>query len=119
MRRFKTQLAYGLALAGGAALWLVTMLISGRREAWDSPLYWQVAYPLSIALAAWFACRAPDRPWRWALAVMLIQPVVMAVTSGSSFGLLPLGLILFGLLAVPAVLVTLLVARWTKRRRMN
>jgi hypothetical protein len=30
MRRFKTQLAYGLALAGGAALWLVTMLISGR-----------------------------------------------------------------------------------------
>jgi hypothetical protein len=26
-----------VALAGGAAFWIVTMAATGRREAWDSP----------------------------------------------------------------------------------
>jgi uncharacterized membrane protein YeiB len=88
------------------------MALSGRREAWDSPLYWSVAYPLCVALAALLAYVAPERPgrWaftvlvqpaRWALTVMLVQPVVMVFTSGGDFGLLPLGLILFSVLAVP------------------
>jgi len=39
-----------------------------------------------------------------------VQPVVMVFTSGGDFGLLPLGLILFGVLAVPPVLVARLAA---------
>ena len=109
-RSGKRYWPYCVALAGGAALWLGTMAASGRREAWDSPLYWSAAYPLCIALAAALAYAAPERPWRWALAVMLVQPVVMVLTSGRDFGLLPLGLILFGVLAVPPVLVARLVA---------
>jgi len=90
-----------LALAGGAALWLGTMALSGRREAWDSPLYWSAAYPLCIGLAALLAYFAPERPARFAFAVMLVQPVVMLLTSGGDFSLLPLGLILFAILALP------------------
>jgi hypothetical protein len=48
---------------------------------------------------------APSRPWRWALAVMLVQPIVMVFTSGGSLGLLPIGLVLFGVLALPAIAV--------------
>lgn len=107
---------YFVAVVGGASLWLATTAVSGRNEAWDSPLYWQVTYPLCIALAAVLAYLEPVRPWRWALAVMLIQPVVMTLTSGSSFGLLPLGLVLFGILAVPLVLATSFSA-WLRRRR--
>jgi hypothetical protein len=68
------------------------MAISSRNEAWDSPLYWSITYPLCIALTGLLAYIEPARPWRWALAVMLVQPVVMVLTSGSSFSLLPLGL---------------------------
>ena len=91
-----------IALAVGAALWLGTAALSGRREAWDSPLYWSAAYPLCIALAALLAYFAPERPARWAFAVMLVQPIAMLLSSGGDFGLLPLGLILFAILALPA-----------------
>ena len=96
---------YVIALIGGAVLWLGTSIISGRGEAWDSPLYWYMAYPLAIALAGLLGYIAPQKPWRWALAIMLIQPVVMMMTASSSFSLLPLGLILFAVLALPAVVV--------------
>jgi hypothetical protein len=95
---------YALALGAGAAAWLITALLGGRGEAWDSPLYWSAAYPLCIALAGVLGYVQPVRPWRWALAMMLVQPVVMIFTSDSSFGLLPLGLILFGVLALPPML---------------
>ena len=90
-----------VALASGALLWLGTAHVSGRREAWDSPLYWSAAYPLCIALAALLAYLAPERPARWAFAIMLVQPIAMVLASGSDFGLLPLGLILFAALALP------------------
>ena len=96
------QRAYAAAIAGGAGLWLATAVISGRTEAWDSSLYWMVAYPLSIVLAAILGYRSPARPWRWGLAVMLPQAVALAV-AGSDFSLLPLGLLLFSVLALPAV----------------
>lgn len=109
---------YVIALAGGALLWIGTMAVSGRNEAWDSPLYWSLAYPACMALTGWLAYQEPTRPWRWAFAVMLVQPVVMVLTSGSSFGLLPLGLVLFGVLALPPMLVAQLGA-WLGRRRSH
>ena len=90
-----------VALAGGALLWLGTAAVSGRREAWDSTLYWSAAYPVCIALAALLGYLAPERPARWAFAVMLVQPIVMVLGSGGDFALLPLGLILFAVLALP------------------
>lgn len=110
-----TSRLYFTALIGGALLWLLTMAISGRNEAWDSPIYWTITYPLCIALSAFLAYREPVRPWRWALAIMLVQPVVMAFTSGGSFGLLPLGLILFAILALPVILAAWVGARFRLR----
>ena len=107
---------YVIAATGGAVLWLGTMAISGRAEAWDSSLYWQCAYPLSLALAGVLGYFVPARPWRWGLAVILVQPVVMAFTSGSSFGLLPLGLLMFGVLALPAIFVASLGAGMKLRK---
>lgn len=100
---------YAIAVGGGAGLWLATSLISGRAEAWDSALYWLAAYPLSIVLAGWLAYQQPKDPWRWALAVMWSQTLMLAIMSGS-FGLLPLGLALFGVLSLPAIFVARLVA---------
>lgn len=104
-----SMIAYAAAMAGGAMLWLATAAISGRTEAWDAELYWTAAYPLSVALAGVLGFCYPDKPWRWGLTVMLVQAVVLAF-SASSFGLLPLGLLLFAVLALPAVWLARLAA---------
>lgn len=109
-----SKLAYVAAAAGGVVLWLVTAAISGRTEAWDSELYWTAAYPLSIALAGALGYFFPDRPWRWGLTVMLVQAVALAFAA-ASFGLLPLGLMLFAVLAVPAILIARLAAGFRLR----
>jgi peptidoglycan/LPS O-acetylase OafA/YrhL len=112
----RTRSSYGVAIAGGALLWLLTMVLSGRTEAWDSTLYWSVAYPLAIALAGVLGYRAPERPWRWGLSVMLVQALVLALTA-SGFGLLPLGLVMFAILALPPIGAATLGARIRSRRQ--
>jgi hypothetical protein len=113
--KLSSRSAYAVAIFGGALLWQVTAIAGGRREAWDSPLYFTVAYPLALVLAGVLAGQHPDRAWRFALAAMWIQPVVMTITSGSDFSLLPLGLIMFGVLALPPIAVATIVER--KRRQ--
>ena len=62
--------AYAFSIVGGVLLWLGAMAASGKREAWDSGLYCVVAYPLAILFAGWLGYEFPDRPWRWALAIL-------------------------------------------------
>jgi hypothetical protein len=103
-----------VAMTSGVILWLATSAISGGREAWDSSLYWIVAYPLALIVAGTLGYLSPDRPWRWALALMLAQAVTLII-SASSFGLLPLGLIMFAVLALPAAAVAMAAAAIRKR----
>ena len=102
--------AFITAIVGGAATWQGIALVAGRREAWDSSLYWLIGYPLAIVVSGVLAYRHPAGAWRWPLAFMWSQAVVMTV-SASSFGLLPLGLMMFGALAIPPLVVALAVAR--------
>jgi hypothetical protein len=110
-----TTIAYTTAIVGGAILWLATAAISGRGEAWDSSLYWMGAYPLAVALAGALGFWVPEKPWRWGLAVMLVQAVLLTF-SGSDFSLLPLGLILFAILALPAIAVASRAASFRLRK---
>jgi hypothetical protein len=107
--------AYAIAIVGGSLLWLLGMLLGGRLEAWDSPLYWAVCYPLALVLAAVIGWQVPERAWRWGLAIMLAQAVVLALTAGD-FSLLPLGLMLFAVLALPLIGAATVAAGLRRRR---
>ncbi len=107
--------AYAAAAAAGAVLWWGATVLGGRREAWDAPVYWVAAYPLSIVFAAAFSWWQPARPWRWALAVMWGQATMLALLA-SSFGLWPLGLILFAVLGLPVMGVCALTSRLRTRQ---
>lgn len=50
MRPLTSAQAYAIAAATGAGLWIAVTMISGRREALDSPLYWMAGYPAGIAI---------------------------------------------------------------------
>jgi hypothetical protein len=114
MERDPDRRAYAFAVGGGALLWLAAMAASGKREAWDSGLYWVGAYPLSILLAAWLGYEFPRMAWRWGLAIMLAQAVTLAVTA-LDFSMLPFGLIVFSNLALPLIGAAVFVARLTRR----
>jgi peptidoglycan/LPS O-acetylase OafA/YrhL len=109
-----TRAAYAIAILGGAALWVLAAIFGGRREAWDAQLYWAVAYPICVLLAGALGYACPTRAWRWGLTIMLVQALVLAFTAGD-FSLLPLGLILSGVLALPLIGAAMLLARIRRR----
>lgn len=98
----RTKIAFGVATVLGAIIWLTTSALTGRREPWDAPQFWTVAYPIAIACGGVLGYLFPVRPWRWVFVLMFMQGVVM-IFGGSGLGLLPLGLILLAILALPAV----------------
>ena len=91
-----------LASAIGLALWTGTALVGDRAEPWDSAIYWSASYPAALVLAALLGFLFPERPWRWAALLIGSQALVLAF-SGAGLGLLPLGLIMLAVLALPAI----------------
>ena len=114
MNRITSNQAYVTAAIGGAVLWQMAAMLGGRREAWDSSLYWVVSYPLGMVVAGVLGYLHPDRAWRWGLTLMLAQAVVLAFAA-ASFGLLPLGLIMFAVLGLPVMAVASWGARLGRR----
>ena len=115
MHETPQKLPYGIAIVTGTILWFATSQVSGRRELWDSSVYWTVAYPLAIVLSGILGYLFPQRPWRCAVTVMFTQMIVMVV-GGSGFGLLPLGLLLLAILSLPAVALASLAAKLRRGR---
>ncbi len=105
---------YAVLAALGVAVWLLPWLLLGGREAWDHSSYFTVSIPLMSAAAAYAGFRAPIRTWRWPLALALAQFAAALVLGG--FGnLLPLGLVVFAILAVPMVVTASLGASAARR----
>ena len=110
MRGRDSLLAYVLAGMAGLTLWGVTAAVTGKREPWDTNAYWTVAYPLAVIGAAILGFLFPEKSWRWAAVLMLMQFVVM-IAMGSDFSLLPLGLIVLAVLGAPLALAGVVAAK--------
>ncbi len=106
-----SRMPYTLAVIAGALIWGVGSIIAGGSEAWDSGLYWILFYPVSIVACGYLGYAFPERPWRWCLALFGAQFLTLMVMSGEIGNLAPLGVILFGVLALPAIAVANRAAR--------
>jgi hypothetical protein len=104
-----------IAAAAGMLLWFAGAELTGRREAWDSGLYWSLFYPLALAACGLLGYFFPDRPWRWALTLFFAQCLAMGLRNGEIGNLLPLGLIVFGVLSLPGIAVAKLGAKMKGR----
>jgi hypothetical protein len=102
------------AAAAGASTWWYVSTFGHRREAWDSPMYFTMAYPIVAVVAVVLAFIEPWKPWRWAMIPFAAQAVVMIVQNPSG-SMMPLGLIVFailgGFIAIPATFVA-----WLRQR---
>jgi hypothetical protein len=111
---------YLVSAVCGAAIWILIALASGRKEAWDSDLYFSVGIPDVCLVAMAFAFVEPNRSWRWGLLPLIGQFVWMLLSQGPG-NLLSLGVIVFGVLSVPPVIAAQIgafIAR-TKQVRRN
>lgn len=83
-----SRAAWLAAIVGGTALWTIASLVEARPEPWDSSSYWAIYLPVAFLYCGVLGWLFPDRPWRWALGVVLAQfPVMLAFTGevGSMF----------------------------------
>ena len=114
----RAQIAFVVAIVCGATLWIASAFIIGRREPWDSALYWKPAYPIATALAGLLGYLVPEQPWRWALPLMLSQFATMAIKDGLG-GMWPMGQALFTALALPGIALANLASRFRVRHSKN
>lgn len=107
-----------LAFVAGAAIWIAITAASGRREAWDSELYFMAGIPALIVLALVLGYLAPRSSWRWGVWPLAGQFAWMLVTQGPG-NLLPLGIVVFAFFAIPGVVAARIgaaIARTRARR---
>ena len=83
-----------VTLGVGAVTWIAVAMASGRREAWDSELYFPFVMPVIALTAGIVSYKVPVRTWRWAMFPFAAQALVMVVQEPMG-NLLPLGLIMF------------------------
>jgi hypothetical protein len=103
--------AYALALGIGMGLWFWASYASGKREPWDDSSYWAIVYPLATAASGLLGYFFPMRPWRWALTLFVGQFLGMTIRNGEVGNLWPLGMLLFGVLALPGVFTAKIASR--------
>jgi hypothetical protein len=94
MTTLQPRLAYTVAAAAGAMGWIAISHVTGRREAWDSELYFSWFLPSIAIVVGGLAYFAPERAWRWAFVPFAAQAVVAFVQNPTA-NLLPMGLLVF------------------------
>jgi len=102
-RMKKDHWLYFAAAVCGAAIWILIAQASGRREAWDSNLYYSIGIPAACLISMAFAFFRPGRSWRWGVLPLAGQFVWTLVSQGPG-NLLPLGVIVFGVLSIPSII---------------
>jgi hypothetical protein len=103
------------SVATGAALEFVVGAIGGRREAWDSALYWSAGLPAALAAAAAIGYFAGRRAWYWTGLIMPSQVMVMMLRGGEISGLWPLMVVLASVLGAPFLLAAFIASHLRPR----
>ena len=105
---------YVIAALSGILVWVTVASVSGRQEAWDSSAYFEFGIPALCLVSLIMGYLSPDRAWRWGAVPLAAQLAWMLVTLGAG-NLLPLGLIVGGILALPSILTARLGAFFRRR----
>lgn len=65
----------------GLAVWIAVSKMSNEVEAWDSIRYYQIGLPVMFGASAIAGFIEPERPWRWGMFVVVLQPIALFVQS--------------------------------------
>lgn len=103
-----------LAFFAGAGLWVVVGALTGKREPWDSSLYFRYLLPTVCLLSAGLAYGEPRRWLPLGVAPFAGQFAALLATGGD-VSLAPQGLLALAALSIPAVVLARLAAAMRTR----
>lgn len=110
------NLPYIFSATAGFVICLLITLLTGRKEAWDAPLYFVMGIPLMCAVAFFISYRNPERSWRWVLSMAVGQSLALLL-SGNSLSLWPLSIIAMTICSVPQFISALVASRLAGRHQ--
>jgi hypothetical protein len=87
----------------GVCLEVVVHLVTGRNEAWDSPVFWTAGMPAALVASFGLGLLAKGRAWLATLAVAPGQVAAMTIRAGEVGSLWPLAIALSAVLSAPFV----------------
>jgi len=92
-----------LAALTGVLLEVVVHLVTGRNEAWDSPVFWTTGLPVALVASFAIGLLAKGRAWLATLVVAPGQVAAMTIRAGDVGNLWPLAVALSAFLSAPFV----------------
>lgn len=107
-------IAYAVSALAGLAVCLAISLATGRKEAWDSGVYFSVGIPIMVLTIFAISYVFPRYAWRWTLSMALGQSVAMLL-GGNSLSLWPLAIIAMMIFSLPQFAAGF-AASWLARR---
>jgi hypothetical protein len=109
----RDSIAFALSATAGFAVCIAITLATGKKEAWDSGLYFTIGIPLMCVIAFGLGWKFPEKAWRWALGIALGQSVAMLL-GGGSLSLWPLAIVAMTILSLPQCVAALLGSRLSR-----
>jgi hypothetical protein len=107
--------AYAAAALAGLVICLVITIATGRREAWDTPVYFVVGIPLMCMAIFAISYLFPIRAWRWTFSMAVGQSLAIA-SGGGDLSLWPLSIIAIMIVSVPQFVAGLVASKLAKRK---
>jgi len=105
-------------LSAGIAYWYSVSLVVGVIEPWDADGFWRLWYPVALFLSAAAGFVFGKRSWLAGLLIVFAQTPVLGRNcgvGGSCGQMWAAGLVMLGLLALPAAAVSALAGRMASR----
>ena len=109
---FDKKSVIGASIFVGFALEVGIHVVSGQREAWDSPQFWIIGVPCALAAAAFIGFRWRGADWVWTFLIVPSQVTTMIMRSGEIGSLWPLTVVLSTVLSAPFVVAAFISSRF-------
>jgi hypothetical protein len=115
----RQNLALAAAAATGILTWLGVSYTSLEAEAFDDRTYFTIALPIVAIVCAYLGFAVPVQPWRYGLVAIGMHGLALLLLSatGPELSMLPVGLAILGVIAIPMCLAGMAGARAHRQSR--
>jgi hypothetical protein len=97
---------YGAAVITGFVVCMVITLATGRKEAWDTVVYFAAGIPIMCVVACALGYFFPENAWRWGVSMALGQ-LIAIVVGGGSLSLWPIAIVAMIVVSLPQLAVAI------------
>lgn len=104
-----------LAILFGTAIWVIFWLSAGKTDPQSTLPYWKIGYPLLIVASCVLGGVFHEHPWKWGTVIILSQVILGIFVLSGDLNILPIGLAVHVVIAIPLILGSYL-WRWIYRK---